>query len=72
MRKEEKHMTIRAMNMNVEVLRGRYRPKIRWIACVRMDMREMDMCDKVTNDRGGWKKKPYCSDPIRNKGRKKK
>jgi hypothetical protein len=52
MRKKENHVTRRAMNMNVEGWSGRGRPKKRWIDCVRQDMREMDVSDEMTSDRG--------------------
>jgi hypothetical protein len=41
MRREEKHVTRRVMNINVERWRKRGRPKKRYIDCGRQDMREM-------------------------------
>jgi hypothetical protein len=45
------------MNINVEAWRGRDRLKKRWIDCVGQDMREMDMNDEMTTDKGEYKEK---------------
>jgi hypothetical protein len=55
MRREEKHVTRRVMNMNVKAWRERSRPNKRWIDCVSQDMRKMDVSGEVTNERGEWK-----------------
>jgi hypothetical protein len=62
-RREGNHVTRRVMNMNVEGWRGRGRPKKRWIDCVRQDIREIAVSDKMTSDRGEWSEKTCCIDP---------
>ena len=44
-------------------LRGKGRPKKRWMDCLRNDMKEKGGNDTVTSDRGEWKKKTCCADP---------
>jgi hypothetical protein len=62
MRREEKHVTKRVMSMNVEGWRERGRPKKRWIDCAKQDIREMEVDDEMTTDRGEKNKKTSCDD----------
>lgn len=50
-RRDEKHVTKRAMSVNVDGWRGRRRPKKIWVDCVRSDMKERGVSDIVTGDR---------------------
>jgi hypothetical protein len=69
LRREEKHVTGSVMNIKVGRWRGRGRANKRCINCVRQDMREMDVSDKITTDREEWKKdmlrRPYTWDKGR-------
>ncbi|KAJ8709706.1 hypothetical protein PYW08_009710 [Mythimna loreyi] len=62
-RRDETHVTKKAMSMNVDGWRGRGRPKKIWMDCVRSDMENRGVSDSVTGDRTEWKKKTYCADP---------
>ncbi|KAJ8704936.1 hypothetical protein PYW08_012256 [Mythimna loreyi] len=65
-RRDETHVTKKAMSINVDGWRGRGRPKKIWMHCVRSDMKDRGVSDSVTGDRTNWKKKTYCADPKYN------
>ncbi|KAJ8704761.1 hypothetical protein PYW08_012081 [Mythimna loreyi] len=50
-RRDEKHVTKKAMRINVDGWRGRGRPKKIWMDCVRSDMKERGVSDSVTGDK---------------------
>uniref|UniRef100_A0A2A4JJS9 Uncharacterized protein n=1 Tax=Heliothis virescens TaxID=7102 RepID=A0A2A4JJS9_HELVI len=63
MRRDESHATKRMLSMNVDGLRGRGRPKKRWMDCVKDDMSKKGVNVSMTSDREKWKEKTYCADP---------
>lgn len=63
MRRDERHVTKRVLNLNVEGYVGRGRPRKRWVDCVVNDMRVKGVSMEMTADREEWKKKTYCADP---------
>jgi hypothetical protein len=52
MRREGKRVTRKAMNMNLEGWRERGQSKKIWIDCVRQDVKELNVSDEMTTDRG--------------------
>jgi hypothetical protein len=63
MRREQKYVTRRVLNMIVERWRGKGQPEIKWINHVRQDMRMINVSGEMRTDRGEWKKKTCCVDP---------
>jgi hypothetical protein len=64
MRRDESHITKRVMTMNVDGLPSRGRLRIRWVDCVKDDMKMKEVSMERTSDRREWKKKTCCADPT--------
>ena len=64
-RRPEDHPTRRMMELDPPGPRKRGRPKLRWLDCVRRDMRMMNLTDEIALNRNAWKRKiqDHCSDP---------
>jgi len=54
-RKEDKHIIHRALDMKVEGVRASGRPKRRWSDCVTKDMKEKNLEGTDARDRRKWR-----------------
>lgn len=52
------------MELQVEGVRGRGRPRRRWDDCIREDLREKDLSGEEALDRREWKRLIRNRDPI--------
>ncbi|XP_064087499.1 uncharacterized protein LOC135202174 [Macrobrachium nipponense] len=64
-RQEEDHLIRKTMEMGLASGRRLGRPKLRWIDCVKRNMRELGLSEEDALDRGRWKSvlKNHYNDP---------
>ena len=63
-RRENDSVINTARNLNVEGVRPRGRPKLRWKDTVEKDMKEMGIGISLAKYREKWKKKTHVADPV--------
>lgn len=63
-RRDEEWIGRRMMELQVEGVRGRGRPRRRWDDCIREDLREKDLSGEEALDRREWKRLIRNRDPI--------
>ena len=64
MRSIEESGEKRAMDVEIQGIRRRGRPKTRWKDCIANDMREKDLEPNMTGDRSRWRRLIKNSDPV--------